>query len=225
MFVTGTDTSVGKTFVSRGVVRALQQRGMRVVGLKPIETGCTPEPADALALARACGRPALARDPAFYRVAPPLAPFAATLAHATSAPDLAAIAKRTLELAESADFTLVEGAGGLLVPLDATHSMAELAQQLGFPLVLVAPDRLGVLSQVLSAYESAVLRRLPVLALILTRHFAAASDTSPATNASILSARLGVPVFVFPRAADDDDALAAVTESTGIPDLLLSVRV
>lgn len=216
LFVTGTGTGVGKTFLTRGLARALTRRLARVAALKPIETGCAPEPADALAIARACRNPGLAHDPAFYRVAPPLSPYAATLQHGSPAPDLERIVGRVRELAVAHDFMLVEAAGGLLVPLDARHTTAELAARLALPLLLVAPDRLGVLSHALTAYESAQARALDVAAVILTRVDADDADPSRRTNAQILGERLPSPVFVFPNTKDDDDALADAVESAAI---------
>lgn len=216
LFVTGTGTGVGKTFLTRGLARALTRRLVRVAALKPIETGCAPEPADALVLARACRNPGLAHDPAFYRVAPPLSPYAATLQYGTPPPNLERIAGRVRELAVAHDFTLVEAAGGLLVPLDASRTVAELAVRLALPLLLVAPDRLGVLSHVLTAHESAQARALDVAAVILTRADAVEDDPSRRTNAQILGERLPSPVFVFHNTDDDDDALADAAESAAI---------
>ncbi|MDD9934512.1 MAG: dethiobiotin synthase, partial [Myxococcales bacterium] len=76
-FVTGVGTGVGKTYISRGLTRALADSGRSVAAIKPLETGVAPDPLDARALARACGRPELATAPGLYRVAPPLAPHAA----------------------------------------------------------------------------------------------------------------------------------------------------
>jgi len=80
LFVGGTGTGVGKTYVARALARALsREAGRAVAALKPLETGCDPDPLDALALAGACGRPELAHHRGLYRVPPPLAPYAATL--------------------------------------------------------------------------------------------------------------------------------------------------
>ena len=77
-FITGVSTAVGKTYLSRGLTRALEQRGRAVCALKPLETGVTNEPSDAVALARACGRPELAQASGLYRHPLPLAPYAAS---------------------------------------------------------------------------------------------------------------------------------------------------
>lgn len=222
VFITGTGTGVGKTFVARGLARALVARGLRVAALKPIETGATPDPLDALALANACDSPSLARDPAFYRAAPSLSPYAATLAHGAPPPDVDRIVARVLALAASHDFTLVEGAGGLLVPLDATRTMADIAVRLALPLLLVAPDRLGVLSDVLAVHEAAAARNLRVSVVILARtQLGGGADPSQLTNAGILASRLSAPVCVFPHAPDDDERLADQVEASAILGCLL----
>jgi dethiobiotin synthetase len=139
------------------------------------------------------------------------------------APDLDRIAARIEAIAATNDFTLVEGAGGLLVPLDENRTIADLAQRLQLPLILVAPDRLGVLSHVLTACESAAARSLQVAAVILTHTDPAdAKDPSRPTNAEILAAKLHVPVRIFPPTPDDDEALATAIESRRILDLLPS---
>ena len=140
LFISGTGTGVGKTWVTRGLARALVRDGVHAIAIKPIETGCDPEPADAFALATACRRPELASATGLYRARAPLAPWAATLGVEPAA-SLPTIVTATRALYASAEIALVEGAGGLLVPLDATSDMADLAFALDAELVLVGEDR------------------------------------------------------------------------------------
>jgi dethiobiotin synthetase len=114
----------------------------------------------------------------------------------------------------------VEGAGGLLTPLDATRDFADLARALALPVILVARDQLGVLSHTLTCAESARARGLHLLAVILSRHPQDESDLSRATNARILEERLQLPVRVFPSCPDDDPALARTAERAGLLTLL-----
>lgn len=204
-FVSGTGTGVGKTFVTRGLARALARRDVKVVAVKPLETGCTPDPLDALALARAGGRPEAALAPGLYRARLPLAPWAATL-EGEPAPDLDAIVGAIEALASGADVTLIEGAGGVRVPLDAERDVLDLVARLDARLVMVSTDRLGVLSHVLTAYESAVARGVDVAAVVLTQ---GGEDPSSRTNARILAARLPCPIATFPRVEHDDDDMLA----------------
>ena len=184
LFITGVSTSVGKTYVTRGLTRALARSGRWPAALKPIETGADPEPLDAIALARAAGRLELARAPGLYRAALPLSPYAAALETQTAPPEIETLVARIRELAADSDTLLIEGAGGLLVPLDAQRTMAELAVALDLPLLLVARDELGVLSSVLSCAESARIRKLRVAAVILSAHARIEGDPSPAPIAA-----------------------------------------
>ena len=219
VFVTGTSTGVGKTFVARGLARALVRRGLRVAAVKPIETGCDPDPLDALALARACGRPELAGAPGFYRAAPPLSPRAIAHEGGSVPPDVTTLAARVDRAVGEASFAIVEGAGGLFVPLTRSSDTSELVAALGLPALLVARDRLGVLSDVL-----AVVRAAPagtISNVILTRHSAEDADPSQRSNAVILAER-GLSVLVFAETDDDDEALAREAERSGLADAVLS---
>jgi dethiobiotin synthetase len=220
LFVTSTGTASGKTYVTRAVARALVLRGLRVAALKPIETGCAPLALDAAALAVAARNPGLAESPSFYRAAPPLAPYAVELTTGLAGPDLSAIVGHAHALESLYDWILVEGAGGLLTPIDRTTSMAELAKRLSYPVLLIAPDRLGVLSYVLTASESALSRGLSIRAVVLTQPDAEPAEPSFQTNAAILRARLSLPVLHFPATADDDQTLASAAISCGLLRLL-----
>jgi dethiobiotin synthetase len=223
VFVTATGTGAGKTMVSTALVRALVARGLRVAGLKPIETGCSPFPADALMLAQASGNPDLANAPAWYRATMPLAPYAVELSTGQPGPNMSAIAAHVAGLARRHDYILVEGAGGLLVPLDRHLYMADLARTLALPLILVADDRLGVLSHVLSACEIAERRSLQIAAIVLNRFVTDRLDASRSTNQAILRERLGCPVLDFPQVSGEKQALVQAAESAGLPELLLSL--
>lgn len=216
-FVSAVGTSAGKTFVSRGLTCALLRDGCRVAGLKPIETGVATDPADAIALARACGHPELAHAAGLYRHPLPLAPYAAALESDSAPPALEPLAACIREIAAGFELAIVEGAGGLLVPLDAANTNAELAAALGLPLLIVARDELGVLSSVLTCLESARIRRLPIAAVILSRHSGFDPlDPSPRTNRRILAERVPLPVLSFGPSADDDEALADEAERAGL---------
>lgn len=207
-FVSATGTDAGKTIISRALTLASCSRGQSVAAIKPIETGCNPDPLDALCLARACGRPELANAAGLYRARPPLAPDAVARTLGIAPPDLARLTETTIGLCRTADLVLVEGAGGLLVPLAPDATMADFAKRLGLPLLLVAPDQLGVLSHTLTAYECALARGLTVAAVILNR-ITEEPPQSAETNHAILSERIDAPVLRFPWCADTDDAALA----------------
>jgi len=192
-FITGTGTGVGKTLVASQLARLLRASGRRVAALKPIETGCNPHPNDALALADACGFPELAHVDGLYRAKLPVSPYAATLAGEPPPPTVPNLAATCSAIACDADVVLIEGAGALLVPIDATQTVADLAVELRLPLLIVARDELGVLATTLATFEAARSRNLVVSAVILNR-FASVSDPSLRFNAAILQERLPVPI-------------------------------
>jgi dethiobiotin synthetase len=220
IFITATGTGCGKTVVARALTAALCARGLRVAACKPIETGISgdPEPLahDAIALATAAGDPTLAQHPNFYRAHPPLSPLGVTLASGQPAPRLDALSAAIADHARNRDFAVIEGAGGLLVPLDDRNTLADLAKQLAYPLLLVAPDRLGTLSHVLTAIESATSRALQLNAIVLTR-LDALTDESTRSNAEILTRLTKLPVLTFPHAPNATDAtLAQLAEASGL---------
>lgn len=211
LFVSGTGTGVGKTWLTSGLARRLDDRGRSVAALKPLETGCDPDALDALALAAACRRPDLASYPGFYRARLPLAPAAASLAGEPPPPNLALLVQTILAASAGADDLIVEGAGGVLVPLDDEHDLVDLALALELPLLLVATDALGTLSHTRAAVEAARTRGARIQAIALTQH-APTPDLSSRSNAQLLAARTGLPVLRFAHrpegpSAEELDAL------------------
>jgi len=225
IFVSGTGTGVGKTFVTRAIAAALRANGKRVAALKPVETGRVEgEPSDSQNLARAAGRPELADPKGFYRNPLPLAPYAASLESGTSSPTVRGLVDAIHLAARGSELVLVEGAGGLFVPIDPRETMAELVAALGLPLLLVAPNALGVLSNTLSTAECARERGIELRAVVLVDPPGGDEDISMRTNARILDERLGAPVFEFPRTEDDDEALLRAAQASGLLAAILDAR-
>lgn len=150
LFVTGTDTGVGKTLVAAALLRALAGAGLRAVGMKPVAAGFDGSGANpdvrALEAAGNVDAPLRERNP--YAFAEPVAPHLAA-EMAGVAIDLPVIAAAAARLAERADVLIVEGAGGALVPLDAQHDMLDIAAALDLPVLLVVGMRLGCLNHAL----------------------------------------------------------------------------
>lgn len=158
LFVTGTDTGVGKTWVSAGLMGTLQRQGLRVLGMKPVASGCEHTAdglrnEDALLLQK---QGSLAMDYSVinpYAFAPPVAPHLAA-AQAGAHIDLEHIMHNYRLLAAEADVVVVEGAGGWLVPLNERESMADLAVALDLDVILVVGLRLGCINHALLTAES-----------------------------------------------------------------------
>jgi dethiobiotin synthetase len=190
ILITGTDTGVGKTIVGCGLTAALTAQGKTVGVLKPVETGCSlqngvlyPEDAARLAAYARTSLPLAQVCP--YRVAPPVAPsVAAELADATIDPQH--IATVFEGIAKQHDFTIVEGAGGLLVPLIGRYTFADLAQDLNLPLLVVVGSKLGALNHTLLTLRVAKALSLPILGYLLN-HPTASSDLATQTNARTLA--------------------------------------
>ena len=198
LFVAGTDTGVGKTFVASALCRALRRSGRRVVGLKPFETGCDPVAADAEALeteARS-GVPLELRCPFRYRA--PVAPAVAAEREGRPAEgsvfDAAAAALRR---AARGRFAVVEAAGGLLVPIDGERTNLDLIATLDLPVILVGRNALGTLNHCGLSVEALRRRRIPVEAIVLSRGRLPA-DASQAGNARWLRRLWEVPVIELP---------------------------
>ena len=150
MFVTGTDTGVGKTLVASGLLHGLTRRGLRTAGMKPVATGCvrTAEGLrndDALCLARNASTTADYAEINPYAFEPAIAPHLAATAAGVRM-DLDRIAHAFNGLARRADRIVVEGVGGWRVPINDRDDVADLAVRLGLPVVLVVGVRLGCLN-------------------------------------------------------------------------------
>ena len=158
LFVTGTDTGVGKTLVACALLRAFAASGARAVGMKPVAAGATMEDGvlvnedvEALALAGNVAAPRALVNP--YCFAPPIAPHIAA-AQAGIAIDLARVKEAFLALTAISDCVVVEGAGGFRVPLGNAGDMSDLAAALGLPVVLVVGMRLGCINHALLTAEA-----------------------------------------------------------------------
>jgi dethiobiotin synthetase len=167
VFVTGTDTGVGKTVLAGAICAALAARGVSVAAYKPVVTGLDEEPGDWARdhelLARATGqRPG---DVAPYAFGPPVSPhYAAELAGVSIDPGRLLEAART----GAADALVCEGVGGLLVPLTPGYLVRDLALDLGLPLVIAARPGLGTINHTLLTVEAARAAGLAVAAVVMT---------------------------------------------------------
>jgi dethiobiotin synthetase len=171
LFVTGTDTGVGKTVVAGAVCAALAARGERVAAFKPVVTGLDEEvgewPRDHDLLAAAGAGRQSASEVAPLVFGPPVSPHhAAELAGTAIEPlELARIARAA---GEDADVLVCEGVGGLLVPLTTGYLVRDLALELDLPLLVAARPGLGTINHTLLTLEAARSAGLSVAAVVLT---------------------------------------------------------
>ena len=213
IFVTGTGTDVGKTVVAAALARTLAATGQTVAVFKPCVTGLEEYPADGpesgpgvnksahglpdQALLRlAAGSNQTDDEIAPYRYDPPASPhLAAALAGEEIDPERLLAAARTA--GEGADALVCEGVGGLLVPLSPTYLVRDLAADLGFPLVVVAPPGLGTINHTLLTIESARAAGLEVAAVVLTP-WPAEPTAIERSNRETLAALSGLEVLALP---------------------------
>lgn len=204
-FITGTDTGVGKTLVAVALARALVARGVRVAVMKPVAAGTTRTPEgefndDALELLAAANVQAPYPDvnPCLLRT--PASPHLAARADGVSIRH-EPIAQAYSRLASVSDVVLAEGAGGWLAPISATETMADVAENLALPVILVVGLRLGCLNHALLTRDAVRARGMPFAGWIANRLQA----EMPLANANIdtLSARFAMaPLAVVPVGSD-----------------------
>ena len=213
LFVTGTDTGVGKTFVACALAQALRARRVRVAVMKPIETGVVGEPEDALRLRAAAEDPAPLDDICPYRLRAPLAPAVAARLEGVVI-DVDRLAGLIVQRAAAADVLLVEGAGGLLVPIRGTTTFAELAARLALPVLIVGANRLGTINHCALTARVAAAAGLTVRGFVLSEP-TAVRDESAATNAEMIAALTGFPCLATLRhgEAPDGTRLSRVVEA------------
>jgi dethiobiotin synthetase len=168
-FVTGTDTGAGKTVVAAALCAAIAATGRRVAAFKPVVTGTEDTaggwPADHELLAAVTGSRPQDVCPATF--APAVSPHLAAELAGTSI-ELRSLVAAAHETAAGADVLVVEGVGGLLVPLSGEHDVRDLAVALGLPLVIAAKPGLGTINHSLLTIEAARAAGLDVRAVVLT---------------------------------------------------------
>lgn len=206
LFVTGTDTGVGKTVVSAVLAREARENGTDVAYCKPVQTGLATGQAggDADLVGAAAAVPVHELE----RFREPLAPAEAAAQEGRTI-DGAAIAERVRGLAADVEVLIVEGAGGLLVPLTEQQTMADLAAALEAPLVVVARPGLGTLNHTALTYEAAERRGLAVEQIVLSG-YPSEPGLTERTNLERLQ-RLGPPVRALGPTAGPWDALQSAT--------------
>ncbi|MFA5111361.1 MAG: dethiobiotin synthase [Desulfobaccales bacterium] len=221
LFITGTDTDVGKTWVAAGLTAALRQRGIKAVYFKPIQSGCPVEggrliPTDARLARDLAGlaEPLEVLTP--VALALPLAPGVAA-AQAGVEVDLDLIAASLEDLAARYDFLVVEGAGGLYVPLIGLDFLVlDLIRWLALPLAVVAKSGLGTINHTVLTVKAAQQAGIEVVGVILNR-YPETPNLAARTNPEVIAALTGVPILGrlpevgdLNRPADREMFLAAI---------------
>jgi dethiobiotin synthetase len=219
LFITGTDTGVGKTQITAILALALRQSGLRVGVMKPVETGCLMkhgrlQAQDSLFLRQMadCTAPEQLVTP--YMFLKPLAPAVAAQEEGWEI-DLDWIAACYETLAAEHDIVLVEGAGGLLVPLNEQQTFLDLAASLDLPLLIVARNILGTLNHTALTVAAAA-QHCHVLGIILNTLDAEMTDESQASNAQSLRRWGRAPLLGLVPYASERTPESLLRQSAGI---------
>ncbi len=208
LFITGTDTGVGKTYIGRILVKALNKSGYSCEPRKPIETGCNLVngeliPEDASLYEQATQGKSTLAEICPYRYVPPISPERAIrlVNETVNVKDLIAVCQPQ----HNPKMLLVEGAGGFYSPLCSNGLNADLAQKLKGDVILVSKDRLGCINQTLLAMEAINNRKLNLIAIVLNQ--TRAHEESSMDNLEDLRMRLNIPVIGVPNMIDANQDL------------------
>ncbi|RME65716.1 MAG: dethiobiotin synthase [Nitrospirae bacterium] len=198
-FITGTDTGVGKTLVAAALIRFLKHKGYSVCPLKPAETGCiqrdgTLLPQDGQILLEASEAEVSIKDVVPFRYKAPLAPMVASEQEGRPF-SVTRFLKLYEELKDRFDYIIMEGAGGVMVPLTRDLLTIDLIDMVALPAVVVASNKLGVINHTLMTVEVLKRRGIPIAGVILNNPVQAPDDLSKKTNRLSLERLLPVPVL------------------------------
>jgi dethiobiotin synthetase len=211
-FITGTDTNVGKTLIAAGLLVAAKNKGLTTAALKPVAAGCEKTEAglrnsDALLLQ------SVITQPLDYDQINPYALEAAIAPHIAAQQEKRSLSVDRLSgfcrgVLSSANFTLLEGAGGWRVPINPRETLADLAKNLQLPVIIVVGIRLGCINHALLTFEAIVRDGVPVAGWVANCVDADMSVLQE--NIDSLRSRLPVPCLgVIPFLADQSPAVVA----------------
>jgi dethiobiotin synthetase len=199
IFITGTDTGVGKTVIAGALAIALKGMGYSVGVMKPVETGCKKSgkrliPSDAIFLKKASG----SRDSIDlinpYRFKTPLAPAVASELEGVKI-YISRILRSFKLLKKRHDIVIVEGAGGILVPIDKDYFFLDLIRDMGIPIIIVARPGLGTINHTLLTIRCAHEYGVPVIGFIINHAKNSRPDPSEKTNPLVIKRLSNVPLI------------------------------
>lgn len=216
LFVTATGTDIGKTYVSAALIRQLRARGRNVEALKPVLSGfdpAAPDGSDAAVLLDALGEPLTAETldaitPWRYRA--PLSPDMAAAQEGATVPYEAVVAHCRARMARTPDILLIEGVGGVMVPLAGTLTVLDWLAALDCPALLVTGSYLGTLSHTLTALLALESRGVPLAGIVVNE--TAGATVGLAETAATLARFTSAPIRIVPRDAPVPDLVELVTD-------------
>ncbi len=214
IFVTGTDTNVGKSTVTALIAGYLAQKGHTVTTQKWIQTGCSDKTWDLDRHNRWLGEVYPHDDRYAYAFDPAVSPHLAAK-EAGVAIDPARISDQTRALATRFEYVIIEGSGGWYVPYSESGLMADLVQDLNLPVLLVAANRLGAINHTLLTIESIQNRRLPFIGTLFTSPSANENPAVSADNPAIIASISGTKTIGILPFCTSEEQLSHAFSSIG----------
>ena len=211
-FITGTDTGVGKTIIAGALILVIRSLGLRVCGMKPIETGCMKaesgfkdrvlETSDGMFLKETADMDDSIDVITPIRFEKPLAPFPASEIEGIPV-DIDKIKKAFESLLKKYDMVVVEGIGGLLVPLKRDYFVLDLVKQFGLPIIIVSRPGLGTINHTLLTVNYAMKEGLNVAGIIMNYSQSPEKTLAEETNPKVIRQISPVPIIgIFPYLED-----------------------
>jgi dethiobiotin synthetase len=206
-FITGTDTGIGKTVITAALIKTANLLGFRACGMKPIETGCLREgdvliPSDGMFIKTIAhmGESVNYISPCCFEN--PLSPLAASEIEGISV-NFEKIKKAYAELSQKYDVVIVEGLGGLLVPITGDYFVLNLARDFGLPVIVVSRPGLGTINHTMLTVNYAINAGLVVAGIIINYSLPSEGTSAENTNPEVLKKISPVPVVgIFPHLKD-----------------------
>jgi dethiobiotin synthetase len=212
IFVTGTDTGVGKTYVSAGIAEALIRRNVNVGVMKPAETGCRIRagklvPKDALLLMQSArvNDPLSIVNPYCFKY--PVAPSVAAVREKKTI-DIDTILSAYTVLCDKHDFVIVEGAGGIMVPLFGQFTYLDLAHVMRLSVLIVARPSLGTINHTLLSVAALKGRSIPIAGIVINYALSKKPGLAEETSPEVIAQISGIPILgILPHASDKFDVI------------------
>ncbi len=222
-FITGTDTGVGKTVISAAIIRAALFLGRKVCGMKPVESGCLRQaealiPADGMFLRRISNADEPIELITPCRFESPLAPMAASEIDRKDV-DIAGIKRAFSMLSERYETIVVEGIGGLMVPIREDYFVSDLALEFGLPLIVVARPGLGTINHIMLTVDCARKAGLDVAGIVINYCMPPENSLAERTNPKLLSRISPTPVigaFPYLESRDEEEIASAALKNLDI---------
>lgn len=221
IFISGTDTGVGKTVISSGMVCLARQRGLSAIGVKPFETGCIATdkglvPEDGIKLVESADHTVTIEECVPFRFKMPASPYRAAKQEGAEIL-LEAALQHINRLSHKTDFMIIEGAGGLMVPLNGDFLIIDLIAKLEMPVLLVAAMKLGTINHCLLSLEALRSRKLPISGIVLSQTHESRGPEELFTAEDLSLFAHGIPIATLeyiPPHRQEPKAVASILQNT-----------